>query len=168
MTAAAGDASVGQRLGHLYAPAGGPGLVHLPLLPCYLRFLDIVDTPLVKKERNSGLRGRRDQSNARGDAVQNVFKVDEVLSGRFVHPIRVAEGEPLRPAAAFRAFLAPEVVDEAAAHGLGRRGEEMAAAVPGLRLLDIDQPDVGFMDQSRRLQGLTDFTRAIRQERSSS
>jgi hypothetical protein len=28
----------------------GPVLVHLPLLPCYLRFLDIVDTPLVKRK----------------------------------------------------------------------------------------------------------------------
>ena len=43
---------------------------------------------------------------------------------------------------------------ENASHGLGRGGKEMAATVPLLGLLDIDQPEVGLVDQGGRLQRL--------------
>ena len=33
----------------------------------------------------------------------------------------------------------------------------MAAAVPMLRLLDVDEPEIGLMHQRRRLQRLTGF-----------
>src|SRR5262249_5504651 len=53
--------------------------------------------------------------------------------------------------------FAASAVDEDAPHGLGCRGEEMAAAVPLLSLLRVYQPQVRFMDQGRGLQGLTRF-----------
>src|SRR5262249_48110865 len=57
-------------------------------------------------------------------------------------------------ATAFRAPLAPGVVDEDAAHGLGGGGEEVAAAVPVLGLLAADQSEVGIVDEGGRLEGL--------------
>ena len=50
--------------------------------------------------------------------------------------------------------IAPtRVVDEDAAHGLRRNGQEMGAVLP-LHALVIDQPQVGFVDQRRRLQAV--------------
>ena len=51
-------------------------------------------------------------------------------------------------------LLAAGLVHEDAAHGLGRRCEEVPPAVPVLGPLDIDQPQVGLVDQRGRLQGL--------------
>src|SRR5207244_8489597 len=100
-----------------------------------------------EKEGKRGRRGRWDRSNARGDAVPSAFKVDEVLSGRSVHQVRVVEVDPLPPAAAFQALVAPDVVDEDAAQGLGRRGEEVAPAVPVGGLRDVEQAEVGVKGQ---------------------
>src|SRR5439155_3487169 len=44
--------------------------------------------------------------------------------------------------------------DEDPPHGLGGGGEEVPAAVPVWGLLDIDQADVGFVDQGGGLQRL--------------
>ena len=46
------------------------------------------------------------------------------------------------------------LLDEDAAHGLGRRGEEVAAAVPAPGRLVADQPEVGLVDQGRGLERL--------------
>ena len=48
---------------------------------------------------------------------------------------------------------APRMVDEDAAHRLGRDGEEMGAVLP-VHALVIDQPHVGFVDQRRGLQAV--------------
>ncbi len=50
--------------------------------------------------------------------------------------------------------LAPGVLDEDAAHGLGRRGEEVAPAVPGPHRVRIHQPQIGLVDQGRGLERL--------------
>ena len=50
--------------------------------------------------------------------------------------------------------LAAGLFDEDAAHGLGRGGEEVAAAVPVLGLLRVHQPQVGLVDQGRGLERL--------------
>jgi hypothetical protein len=52
----------------------------------------------------------------------------------------------------FLALFAARLFYKDAAHGLCGGGEEMAAAVPLLRLLDIDQPEVGFVYQGGRLE----------------
>jgi hypothetical protein len=49
---------------------------------------------------------------------------------------------------------APGVLDEDAAHGLGRRGEEVAAAVPPLGVVRTYQAEVGLMHQRRGLERL--------------
>ena len=49
-------------------------------------------------------------------------------------------------------FHAPRALDENAPHGLRGGGEEVAAAVPVLHLVYVHEPDVGFVDQGRRLE----------------
>ena len=68
--------------------------------------------------------------------------------------LQVIEADAQPVATAFDAPLAAGVLDEDAAHGLGRRGEEVPPAVPVLRLLHVHQPQVGVVDQGRRLQRL--------------
>ena len=46
------------------------------------------------------------------------------------------------------------MIDQDAAHGLGRGGEEVAAAVPVLGLLDVHESEVGLVDQGRGLERL--------------
>ena len=58
-----------------------------------------------------------------------------------------------RPPPALTAGLAAGVLDEDAAHGLGRGGEEVAAAVPA-RVVRPDEPEVGLVDQGRGLERL--------------
>ena len=50
-------------------------------------------------------------------------------------------------------IVAARVVDEDAAHRLSRNGEEMGAVLP-VHALVIDQPQVRFVDQRRRLQAV--------------
>jgi hypothetical protein len=50
--------------------------------------------------------------------------------------------------------LAASLLDQDAAHGLGRGGEKMAAAIPFSRPLPPDQAKVGLVDQGRRLERL--------------
>ena len=51
------------------------------------------------------------------------------------------------------AIVATRVVDEDAAHGLRRCRHEMGAVLP-VHALVVDQPQVGFVDQGRRLQAV--------------
>jgi hypothetical protein len=44
--------------------------------------------------------------------------------------------------------------DEDAAHGLGGCGEEVAPTAPILRLVPAGEPEVGLVDEGRRLEGL--------------
>jgi hypothetical protein len=60
-------------------------------------------------------------------------------------------------AVATAAVLAAGILDENAAHGLGSGREEMAAAVPVLRLLHIHQPDIRLVNQSGCLESLPGF-----------
>ena len=50
--------------------------------------------------------------------------------------------------------FAPGALDQDAAHGLRSRGKKVSPAVPVLRLLDVHEPDVGFVDQGRGLERL--------------
>jgi hypothetical protein len=50
--------------------------------------------------------------------------------------------------------VSPGLIDEDAPHGLSRRGKEVAATVPVLGFLGLDQPEVGFMNESGGLESL--------------
>ena len=72
---------------------------------------------------------------------------------------KLVEVQARATAAPFLALLATGVIDEDAAHGLGRGGEEVAAAVPVLHAVHIHQPHEGLMNQGRGLQRLARFFR---------
>jgi hypothetical protein len=59
------------------------------------------------------------------------------------------------PATALDPTLASSPFDQDVAHRLGRGGEEVSPTIPVLRLVLVDETDVGFVDQGRGLQGLT-------------
>ena len=67
------------------------------------------------------------------------------------HQVEVDAGPT---AAVLAASLAAGVLDQDAPHGLGRRGEEMAAAVPIARASRSDQPQVRLVDQGGGLERL--------------
>ena len=54
----------------------------------------------------------------------------------------------------FGGLLLAGALDEDAAHGLGRGGEEVPPAVPVLGQVAADQPEVGLVDQGGRLERL--------------
>ena len=66
----------------------------------------------------------------------------------------VVELNPALPPAPLQAPLATGVLDEDAAHGFGRRGEEVAPALPALSLVRIDEAEVRLVDQRRDLERL--------------
>ena len=55
--------------------------------------------------------------------------------------------------------FAPGIVDENAAHGLGRGGKEMTAMIPLIPMSFSHQAKIRFMNQRRRLQSLTPFVK---------
>src|SRR5580698_1834527 len=50
--------------------------------------------------------------------------------------------------------LAARVFDEDSSHGLGRRGKEVPTPFPLPRLGNLDQPQIGLMDQGGRVERL--------------
>ena len=64
----------------------------------------------------------------------------------------VDEVDSTQTTAALQPGLAPCRLHQDSPHRLGGRGEEVAAAVPVLGLLHVHQPQVGFMNQCRRLE----------------
>ena len=61
---------------------------------------------------------------------------------------------PLGLATAFQRVLASRVADQNAPPCFGRRGKEVAAAVPLLLRAVPDEPQIGFVNQSSRLKRL--------------
>ena len=55
---------------------------------------------------------------------------------------------------AWRLACAARLLDQDAAHRLGRGGEEVAAAVPAAAAVDVDEPQVRLVDQGRGLERL--------------
>ena len=53
--------------------------------------------------------------------------------------------------------LAASLFNEYPPHGLGRRREEVPAAVPALDVLCVYQPQIRLVDEGRRLEGLARF-----------
>src|SRR5262249_5230239 len=75
---------------------------------------------------------------------------------RFPRAQRLLQGEALAAAAVAHAALAAGTLYEDAAHGLGRGREEVPPVVPrrGGTPFALDQPQVGFVNEGRGLEGL--------------
>ena len=65
--------------------------------------------------------------------------------------VSVAERDPDGIPTAFHTRTASGVLDQDAAHGFGRRAEEVLAVVPG-RVRATEEAQVGFVDERGRLQ----------------
>jgi hypothetical protein len=77
------------------------------------------------------------------------------LRGAGIHDAqRLVQFHPDTPAPVLGSPLATGPLHENPPHGLGRGGEEVAAAVPMLGLLRIHQPNVRLVDQGRGLERL--------------
>jgi hypothetical protein len=79
---------------------------------------------------------------------------DDLIRGRANGYVLILQVHPLAVVAVFDAFLAPGALDQDAAHGLGRRGEEMTPAIPVRLLTAAEQAQVGLLDQGRGLERL--------------
>ena len=77
------------------------------------------------------------------------------IGGRFqVRNFDVIQRMTLRRSASPMCLLAARIFDQNPPHRLGRSDEEVPTALPLLRLLAADQPQIGLMDQCGRLQCL--------------
>ena len=93
-----------------------------------------------------------------GEPGQGLVEVEQVEPvGRRVGGDGRAGSTPVpaaRPPPCSSRELPAGVLDQDAAHRLGRGGEEVAAAVPELGRIAPDQPEKGLVDQGRRLKCL--------------
>ena len=89
-----------------------------------------------------------------GELLQGLVEGQQVVVGLGRGRLAPCRGRPGAVAAALQPVTAAGVLDQDSTHGLGRRGEEMTAAVPGPIGIDADQTQVGLVDERRRLQGL--------------
>ncbi len=71
--------------------------------------------------------------------------------GRLGHLIEI---DALAGAAGLEGVFVPSAVDKDAPHGFGGGGKEMAPTFPGLQLISVNNPQVGFMDQIGGLETL--------------
>ena len=86
--------------------------------------------------------------------VQGVIQGDETMDRRSDGIDRRLVNHSSLVSFALEAMLAPGVVHENAAHGLGRCGEEVPAAVPVPGLISAHQPEIGLVDQGGGLERL--------------
>ena len=81
------------------------------------------------------------------ELFQRGIESQQLVAVVLVGNVELIEIEPLAPAAVAEPLAAAGAFDEDAAHGLGGGREEMPAAVPVLRLLDIDESQIRFVNQ---------------------
>ena len=80
------------------------------------------------------------------------------MSGTAAETVDVVQFLPVVAAAALETFLVTRLLHEYPSHGFGRRGEEMAAAVPrrrGTRSFALHQAQVRLMNEGRGLDRLS-------------
>ena len=89
----------------------------------------------------------------RGETGQSLIKGRQVLR-RPHHRLGTIQVDAPPLAAMFVPLLAAGVLHQDAAHGLGTGGEEMATMVPVVATGGANEPEVGFVNESRWLQGV--------------
>jgi hypothetical protein len=89
------------------------------------------------------------------ELFEGLIECEEVDVWRFAGNLIEIDLHPLTAAPAFETSLAAGAVEDNPARGLGRGGEAVTAAVPGLALVGTNQPEVRLMHQGRGLESLT-------------
>ena len=96
----------------------------------------------------------------RGQSGEGLVKRDDLVGRRLYGYVVVVQIDVLNAAAVLGALLPPSILDQDAAHGFGRRGEEMPPAVPErlspffFLLGDCQQAEIRVVDKCRRLERL--------------
>src|SRR5262249_62420836 len=85
---------------------------------------------------------------------EGILEEQDLLVVGWGRPLRVKQARAREPAAMPHAPLSASPFDEDAPHGLGGGGEEVTAAIPGLRGVGTDKPQIRFMDERGRLKCL--------------
>ena len=89
-----------------------------------------------------------------GELLEGLVEGQQVVVGLGRGGLGGVEVYPAAVAAALEPVSPPGVLDQDPPHGLGRRGEEVAASVPGPVGIDADQPQVRLVHQRRGLERL--------------
>ncbi len=88
------------------------------------------------------------------ERLQRLIQCQQI-DGRFGCKLgQVPKFDPFASAAAFPGLVASGIVDQNPPHCFGGRGKKVAAVLPMLNLVDIDEPEIGLVDQGRGLKGL--------------
>jgi hypothetical protein len=90
-----------------------------------------------------------------GQDRQRLVEVQDDIRVGLGNRLGLGKVKPFTFAAVFLGFLAARVIDQDAAHGLSRRLDKMSPPVPLRILRAAYQPQVGLMDQRRRLKRLS-------------
>jgi hypothetical protein len=104
------------------------------------------EQPELDNVRGQGIFGR--------ELVESIVQLQQPVWLRAGDPVGGLQLDPRTPVAVFVGLLPPCTFDKNTPHGLRSGSEEMTPAVPVLRLVDIDQPKVGLVDQGRCLECL--------------
>ncbi len=91
---------------------------------------------------------------SQGEFGQSVVEVQQLVIERNFKPVAVAEIEALQLPTPTQALFTASALDENPPHRLSRGSKEMAAAVPVLNLLPVDQTQVGIVYKGRGLESL--------------
>src|SRR5262245_32894211 len=85
---------------------------------------------------------------------QGLVQGEQVVGAARRRDVHVFERDAPPTGPPLAGLLAAGALDEDAAHRLGRRGEEVTAAVPLLPAVGVHQPQVSFVHQGGRLEGV--------------
>ncbi|MDB5311803.1 MAG: hypothetical protein JWO38_6005 [Gemmataceae bacterium] len=115
----------------------------------------LAEEPLAGRGGDGERRGQHlDRDHPLEDVVERPEHDPEPAPAEHLHHLVVYDPSERAgpPPAALLAIPAAGVVDEDAAHGLGRGGEKVPAVVPAVRIGRPDQPEEGLVDQGGGLQ----------------
>ena len=112
---------------------------------------------MVSPAKNRSLTSSALAGSVLGEPGQGVVEGEQVERSAVAgHQAARIELDPLEVAAVLEPALAASPFDQDAAHGLGRGGEEVAAAIPGRWRLSVrHQAQVRLVDQGRGLKRLS-------------
>jgi hypothetical protein len=86
------------------------------------------------------------------ETLERFVDGDQAVIGGCRGEVELVELDALAITAVFLATFVASVFDEDAAHGFGGGGEKVAAVLPALWLFNVNQPQIGFVNERSGLQ----------------
>jgi hypothetical protein len=88
---------------------------------------------------------------------EGLIESEQLFGGHARWQVAKLDVRAFQFATMFGALFSPGILNEDSPHRLGGGGKEVAAAVPVLCLIHIDQTQVGIMHEGRGLESLPGF-----------